>query len=346
MGTLKDIAEYAGVSQVTVSRIMNDKAKGEVSPAVISRVREAVELLGYTPRGGGRKSKSAENSVSRLIILLPEAGYFENNDYLPQMKMKLHGGIMRAAEKLGVTPDFRGCLIANQYPAWDTVLDITPADRILGFGAEIIPVLYELSRRGCRCVLTGDDNYWMTFYQPQLRHIARFIVNRSASVISLSKILYRHGCRRIASVAFSQYMYEPGYRRTMGYESAMSLLNLNYRRIIPVPANPQEMIAPVRKAYDEEPFDGLLFSAIDKMSVNLPLNDIFGLPESVKIAATCPLEYFSGDNVPFAAVESLTEKIAYEAVMYLYCPEFKPVARKYVPTVIVNEPRNHGIIQQ
>ena len=45
--TLKDIAQQAGVSQMTVSRILNGKTQGQVSEEVISRVRSIASELKY-----------------------------------------------------------------------------------------------------------------------------------------------------------------------------------------------------------------------------------------------------------------------------------------------------------
>ncbi len=45
--TIKDVAELAGVSAKTVSRVVNDE--GELSPATRERVRAAIKQLGYRP---------------------------------------------------------------------------------------------------------------------------------------------------------------------------------------------------------------------------------------------------------------------------------------------------------
>ena len=54
MVTLKDIARQAGVSIMTVSRVMNDQ-QGKVSPQTAEKVRRIAEEMGYIPnssRGG------------------------------------------------------------------------------------------------------------------------------------------------------------------------------------------------------------------------------------------------------------------------------------------------------
>jgi LacI family transcriptional regulator len=60
------VAQRAGVSSATVSRVVNGVAK-RASPETIARVREAIEALGYRPMGAGR---SLRNGRSRLVAVL------------------------------------------------------------------------------------------------------------------------------------------------------------------------------------------------------------------------------------------------------------------------------------
>ena len=49
MTTISDVAKRAGVSPVTVSRVLN--RVGNVNPATQQRVEQAIEELGYVPSG-------------------------------------------------------------------------------------------------------------------------------------------------------------------------------------------------------------------------------------------------------------------------------------------------------
>ena len=48
MTTLRDVAERAGVSAMTVSNVVNGRT-GKVSAATLERVRAVIDELGYVP---------------------------------------------------------------------------------------------------------------------------------------------------------------------------------------------------------------------------------------------------------------------------------------------------------
>lgn len=64
MVRISEVAEYAGVSTATVSRVLNGK---RVNPAMANAVRDAVAALGYTP---DRTARSLRTRSSRLIALV------------------------------------------------------------------------------------------------------------------------------------------------------------------------------------------------------------------------------------------------------------------------------------
>lgn len=67
MVTLKDIAERAGVSIMTVSRVMNDK-KGKVSPETSERVRRIAEEMGYIPNSTARSLAARSSKIIAVIL--------------------------------------------------------------------------------------------------------------------------------------------------------------------------------------------------------------------------------------------------------------------------------------
>lgn len=74
MVTIEEVANYAGVSVATVSRVLNNSSM--VKPATIQRVQEAIQKLNYIPNQSARNLRRQE---SRVILAL--APNFSNPYY-------------------------------------------------------------------------------------------------------------------------------------------------------------------------------------------------------------------------------------------------------------------------
>jgi LacI family transcriptional regulator len=68
--TISDVAQKAGVSIATVSRVINETTP--VTPETMQRVRDAIKELAYIPRAAARIL--ASNRTETLGLLLPEIG--------------------------------------------------------------------------------------------------------------------------------------------------------------------------------------------------------------------------------------------------------------------------------
>ena len=183
--TLRDVAKLANVAPITASRALNTPQA--VSPAILQRVREAVERTGYVPNmlAGGLASKKSRlvaavvptitgsvflEMVQSLTEALAASGYqlmlgqsgYENSreDALLEaiIGRRPDGvvltGIMRSAQG-------RRRLIASGIPVVET-WDLTPnpLDMLVGFSHENIgsAVADYLHRRGRRRVATISAN--------------------------------------------------------------------------------------------------------------------------------------------------------------------------------------------
>lgn len=67
MATLKDVAKYAGVSNGTVSNVLNNVSS--VSIENVQKVKVAMKALGYTPRSSARNLKTT--TLETVCLLLP-----------------------------------------------------------------------------------------------------------------------------------------------------------------------------------------------------------------------------------------------------------------------------------
>ena len=64
---LKDIAERAGVSMMTVSRVMNSK-EGKVSEKTASRIRSLANEMGYIPNSSARSLAAKSSQIIAVIL--------------------------------------------------------------------------------------------------------------------------------------------------------------------------------------------------------------------------------------------------------------------------------------
>ena len=64
---LKDIAERAGVSMMTVSRVMNSK-EGKVSEKTASRIRSLADEMGYIPNSSARSLAAKSSQIIAVIL--------------------------------------------------------------------------------------------------------------------------------------------------------------------------------------------------------------------------------------------------------------------------------------
>ena len=83
--TLTEVARIAGVSEITVSRVV--RGKGPISEKTRARVREAIALLGYRPN---RAAGMLASSTSLLIgVVLPSM----SNVVFPEVLRGIYAGL-------------------------------------------------------------------------------------------------------------------------------------------------------------------------------------------------------------------------------------------------------------
>ncbi|MGH3655193.1 MAG: LacI family DNA-binding transcriptional regulator [Micromonosporaceae bacterium] len=72
--SVKDVAQLAGVSPMTVSNVVNGTKY--VAPATRARVEEAVRTLGYRPNASARRLRSGRSGIVALAVPKIEHAYF------------------------------------------------------------------------------------------------------------------------------------------------------------------------------------------------------------------------------------------------------------------------------
>jgi len=185
--TLGDVAKLAGVSPITVSRVLNQPEK--VAPKTLEKVQKAIALTGYVPNllAGGLASRrsrliaaivpSIANSVyaetikyfsekmrdAGYQVLLGESGYSEEQEesLIATILMSRPDGVFLTG--INHSPQAKRLLLAANIPVVET-WDITPTplDVVVGFSHQSVGQAvadYLLSRsKGRIGILSATDH--------------------------------------------------------------------------------------------------------------------------------------------------------------------------------------------
>lgn len=79
MATIREVAQLAGVSIASVSRILNQDPKYRTTPETRERVLEAIRTLGYVPNPNYKKRRNSQVSIgciSRMTVEQTEDSYY------------------------------------------------------------------------------------------------------------------------------------------------------------------------------------------------------------------------------------------------------------------------------
>ena len=101
--TMRDVAKHAGVSQATVSYVINNSARQSIPPETRERVFSAVRKLGYRPNGAARNMRTQRSNyigfITDEIATTPFAGAIIKG---AQDAARTHGQILLLVNTEGV----------------------------------------------------------------------------------------------------------------------------------------------------------------------------------------------------------------------------------------------------
>lgn len=200
MSTIYDVAELAGVSPATVSRVFNGTS---VSDEKVAAVREAAKRLNFTPNRAARTLRTQSSEVIALVI--PDI----ENPYFTEMAR----GVEDVASKAGYSVVL--CNSDAQLDKESTYLQIAIAEHMSGV---IIATASESSNLD-PIIATGRPVVAVD------RHTAYDVdgvvmANRAAGT-SATKDLIRAGYRRIAYIGGPAHI-DTAAERAAGWQDALT----------------------------------------------------------------------------------------------------------------------------
>jgi DNA-binding LacI/PurR family transcriptional regulator len=325
--TLKMIAEKAKVSQMTVSRILNRKDAGQVSPEVAARVRAIAAKMNYRPNNAARALRTGAGFVPGakpvITFLLPCPEYLQTQDEDVEQIMRFFNDIIQAASKLGVRVETLPVSRKNNplAPEWEWLNSLDSNSRVVAFTTWFMPVLVILAQQGCRIAHVSGEVFWRNIYERYTRDWGLFTVMTFDGTCQAVRHLLDSGSTQIALA--SEYMGEPNDPLAMGYEQELESFGNSYRHFIRLQMDTNESetvyLEQLQAAYKDSPFDALILSlpSTIQLKYSKSLNHALKLPEEIKIVCTVDREVFAHLEPPVTAFEYPLKKIAGDVVKFL-----------------------------
>src|SRR5438132_6403574 len=204
MVRLKDIAARAGVSVMTVSKVMRDAS--DISAATKNRVRKLAEQMGYVPDSVAQGLRNRTTKLFGLVISSVTNPIFARMVLPLEERAHQMGYAVILAQSMNL-PEREELVIRRLLSRRVDGLFLSPVYRL----APTAPIYDELLRRGTPTVLIGHR-------APFCSQFASIETDDLLASYSLTRHLIKLGHKRIAFLTgphFAPYAQErlEGYRR-------------------------------------------------------------------------------------------------------------------------------------
>lgn len=199
--TLKDIAEYSGVSMMTVSRVINNS--GYVSDRTRKKVEAAIKELDYRPNLMARSLINRKSSFVYVIV--------------PDISNPFYAELTKGVEHVALRFGYHIMLSSGH---WDEELEAAHIETARGRMAEaVILVLPKMSEKRI-AEYQKDTNLVVVDKHIRSRNIDSVYIQQDKGAAAAVQHLIDLGHRRIAFLSGSRRIYNSLSRRR-GYETAL-----------------------------------------------------------------------------------------------------------------------------
>ncbi|NDW22533.1 LacI family DNA-binding transcriptional regulator [Alteromonas hispanica] len=211
--TIKSVAELAGVSIKTVSRVVNKE--GTVKPDTLKRVEQAIAELKYTPNKAARDLASNVTSVLGYVYDNPNAYYI----------IDMQKGILDVCRKNNFELLIHPCDASSENIAQELV-DMVDSAQLAGLVlspplSEMPDVLHHLDNKNISYVriLSGDSEFSST--------LPYVLVNDFKAAFQITEHLIAQGHKHIAFIA-GEVIHKSTTERLNGYKAALEKASIPF----------------------------------------------------------------------------------------------------------------------
>lgn len=322
--TARDVAKRAGVSQSTVSRVLNNYKY--VSPEVRQRVLQAIEELNYKPNQVARSLATSRSCMIGLLV----ADF--NNPFYPETAH----GIVEACRAYGYNV-ILGTTNNNQRVQAELIQSLRAQQvdgLILGSVQMGDPTVTELIESGFPCVL-----YNRIVHPDSGSYVV--VDNRKGGRRAVEH-LYSLGHRRIA-ILRGPHRFSTFAHRLEGFQEAMRELGLKANLCIDFAAYAKDRRGTIQRLLSGPAAPTAIFAVTDNYALDL-LNTLGELgvrvPEDIALVGFDDISLASHSLIgltTFTQQQHLQGRLAVEALMELI--RARDQGRTVPPTRIVLEPQ-------
>lgn len=207
--TIQDVADHAGVSIKTVSRVVNKEPS--VSPLTKDKVLSSIAALGYSPSQAARGLAGNKSFLLGLLYYNPSAAYV----------LALQEGVLQACEEEGFYLLIQAC----EYTSRTMIDDIIHSVRRSRLdGLVLSPPLSDnkalidaLKNAGVHfvCVSHQADNSCISVHSSEMvavRDLVRHLISLGHKDIAIIVGHPQHGASQIRLQGFKEAMAEAGFK--------------------------------------------------------------------------------------------------------------------------------------
>jgi LacI family transcriptional regulator len=298
--TIYDIAEMAGVSGSTVSRVINNK------PGIKAATREKVQKLlkeyNYTP---DENARGLVNKATKLIgILIPDIRNNHHSDLAYVVEKKLReAGYCSIILNAGYEPKMMVESIQ--------ILEQRKVDGVLLVGSAFQNdiVEKELTQRMCNTPIVLANGYL------DLSNVYGILINEKSGIKQCVELLYTKGKKNIAFMA--SLGTPSNYQKLDGYEEGMAKYNLSQQKVILEVSGTEKEAGYIgaKKLLDQYPNVDSVICTEDLMAVGVIryLNELnIKIPEQIAVIGVNNSIY---GEICFPSITTLDNKMSETGLM-------------------------------
>jgi LacI family transcriptional regulator len=305
--SIKDIARKVGVSNATVSLVLNGKEKkGRIRAEVAAKVREVAKELNYEPNNLARSLRIGKSQTIGVIIADISNNFFANLAFY----------IQEFAEKYGYT-----VIITNTNESGEKMgkmINVLKSRQVDGF--IIVPTedgedcISDLKNSNIPVVLL--DRFF-----PNLS-ISHVIVNNYHASYDATNLLINSGCKNVALIMYENRLSHM-LERKRGYEEALKKAKLFKPELIKK-IKYSQMTQDINDTIDQllrknKKTDGIFFAtnSISMIGIRRIRALKINIPKDVKVVSFDKNEAFEFADIPVPYVQQPVKELGKKSVEVL-----------------------------